>query len=196
MSTGVPEALASLWVFKLVQLEFTIAFQRARCVVLHPVLSNVAAFLFLRVLKLIVERGDAAFGVSHLRDDNLFSELTGDLLCDVQGRRHEGGSLLLVAILQGDCDFLLRHGSILLHLGGKELVEVSSSLCQEGRLLLEFPLVSKPLNIMILSLVTRGNLRTFALFAGMLVFLYHYRVSQLLSTDLFFYFKYNQNNYC
>ena len=151
------------------------------------------ALFLLRVLQLVIERADTAAGVSNLGYDNLLRQLTRDRLCNVEGRRHEGGTLLLVAIFQSDRDFLLRHRCIFLLLNSVELVEVGRPLSQEGRLLLELPFTSDPLVFERTDLVTGSDLRTFALLTGMLVFLFDHDFvfSGEGLTVLFFYLKYN-----
>lgn len=97
MSTRVPEGLAAFRVIELEELNLAIAFQRARCIVVHPAFANVTLFLF-GVLQGIVKGSYTALGVSHLSYDDLLRQLTRDLLGDVEGRCHERRAFLDVAI--------------------------------------------------------------------------------------------------
>ena len=74
VGAGVPESLFTFGIIKLVKFDLTIAFQRARCIVFHPSLTNVA-LLFLWVLKRVIESCNAAIWVSHFGNDDLFCEL-------------------------------------------------------------------------------------------------------------------------
>ena len=74
MGAGMPESLFTFSIIELVKFDLAIAFQRARCIVFHPSLTNVA-LLFLWVLKRVIKSSDAAIWVAYFGNDDLFSEL-------------------------------------------------------------------------------------------------------------------------
>ena len=168
VSARVPETLSTLIVFKLEKLDFTIAFQRARRIVLHPAVTNFALFFF-RILQVTIESSHAVAGVSHCGHNNLLGQLVRDHLGNIQRRRLEAYALFLIAVRESNRDWLLGHFRVLDRLLVKERLEVRQSFLEESRSLLELPFASKDLNFFVASrLVTGGQLGSFTFLASVI----------------------------
>ena len=165
VGTGVPERLTSLGVGELEKLDLTVSLQRARRVIIHPALADIA-LLLLGVLQIAVQSGDATLRVAHLGDDNFLCELARDHLRDVERGRLKGSALLLVSVGQGDRDWLLGHGGVALDLAGQEAVEKGVPLYEESGLLLELPVAADELDLFPSVFVASGQLGALAFLAS------------------------------
>jgi hypothetical protein len=103
MSRWVPESLTTLWLLKRQQLQLTIAFERSSCIPLHPAVPFVLCSS-LRINEAIVESSDTAFGEANFRYDNLFSELLGNLFCNIDWWSLKCFPFFSVAIGQSNCN--------------------------------------------------------------------------------------------
>jgi len=105
VSGRMPETFLTFGLIESKELDVGITFERSSSVPLHPAFTD-SLGSGLWVNEAFVESGDAAIGVAHFANNNLFSELLGDHSGHVIRAGLESVTLLSVAVGQGNHDFL------------------------------------------------------------------------------------------